>query len=150
MEPSLFFTAVLPLALIVFVLVGIVYYLLRKTEETKYEKEMKELRKLLFKGQIDKNSYLYSRDKLKAEIHYLEESKKINEMLENKKIDLDSYSRMKEILEMRFNERISLIQIHHNIAKSPKKDFELYLKTMLEQDYPKIKYEKPDSWRRKP
>lgn len=39
---------------------------------------------------------------------------------------------MKEILEIRFNERLSLIQIHHDIANRPKEDFELYLKAMLE------------------
>jgi len=145
MNPSLFFTAVLPLALIVFVLVGIVYYLLKKTEETKYEKEMKVLRKSFFKGKIDKKTFLDIRDKLKAEIHYIEESQRINKMLQHKKIDLDTYLRMKEILEMKFNERLSLIQIHHNIATRPKKDFQLYLKAML-GDYPKVKYD-PNAWR---
>ena len=149
MNPSLFFTAVLPLALIVFVLVGIVYYLLRKTDESKYAKEMKEIRKLLFKGEIDKKTFLESRDKLKAEIHYFEESKRINKMLEKKKIDMDTYLRMKEILEMRLNERLSLIHIHSNIAKHPKEDFELYLKAML-KDLPKVKYSNPDAWRQHP
>lgn len=146
MNPSLFFTAVLPLALIVFVLVGIVYYLLKKTEETKYEKEMKVLRKSFFKGKIDKKTFLDIRDKLKAEMHYFEESQRMNKMLQHKKIDLDTYLRMKEILEMRFNERLSLIQIHHNIAKRPKKDFQLYLKAML-GDYPKVKCGNPEAGR---
>ena len=144
MNPSLFYTAVLPLALIVFVLVGIVYYLLKKTEETKYEKEMKILRKSLLKGKIDKNTFLYIKDKLKAEMHYLEESQRINKMLQQKKIDLDTYLRKKEILEVRFNESLSLIRIHHNMANRPKKDFELYLKAMLE-DYPKVKFDNPNA-----
>jgi hypothetical protein len=145
MNPSLFFTAVLPLALIVFVLVGIVYYLLKKSEETKYEKEMKVLRKSLLKGEIDKKTFLYIRDKLKAEIHYFEESQRMNKMLQHKKIDWDTYLRLKEILEMRFNERLSLIQIHHNIANRPKKDFELYLKAMLE-NHPIVKNDDPNAW----
>jgi hypothetical protein len=145
----LFFTAVLPLGLIVFVLVGVVYYLLRKTEETKYEKELKELGKSLFKGEIDKKTYLYIRDKIKAEIHYFEESKKINKMLEHNKIDLDTYLEMKEILERRFNKNLSLIEIHHSIAQRPKEDFELYLNAMLE-DFPQMKYRNPDAWRKAP
>ena len=149
MNPSLFFTAVLPLALIVFVLVGIIFYLLRKSDESKYEKELKELRKSLLKGRIDRNTFLYLRDKLKAEIHYLEESQRVNKMFEKKKMDSDTYLRMKEILEMRLNEKLSLIQIHHNIAQRPKKDFELYLSAMLE-DFPKVKYKNPDSWRNTP
>ena len=28
-------------------------------------------------------------------------------------------------------------------------EFEAYLKAMLEQDYPKVKYSNPDSWRQK-
>ena len=28
-----------------------------------------------------------------------------------------------------------------------KKEFEEYLKTVLEQDYPKVKYQNPDAWR---
>ena len=145
MNPSLFFTSVLPLALIVFVLVGVVYYLLKRTEESIYEKEMKELRRALFTGQIDRNTYLVSRDKLKAEIHYFGESQRLNKMLEHKKIDSDTYSRMKEILEMRFNEKLSLIQIQPNIIKRPKGDFTLYLKAMREE-YPKVKYNNPDAW----
>ena len=147
MNSSLFFTSVLPLALIVVVLLSIAYYFLRKTKESKYEKELKELRRSLFKGEIDRNSYLVSRDKLKAEIHFFGESQRLNKMLEHKKIDLDTYSRMKEILEMRFNEKLSLIQIHPNNAKRPKGDFTLYLEAMRE-DYPKVKYSNPDAWRR--
>ena len=28
-----------------------------------------------------------------------------------------------------------------------REDFETYLKAMLEQDYPKVKYSNPDTWR---
>ena len=33
--------------------------------------------------------------------------------------------------------------------KRSRKDFELYLKAMLDQDYPKVKYSSPDAWRRR-
>jgi len=31
--------------------------------------------------------------------------------------------------------------------KLSREDFEAYLKAMLDQDYPKVKYQSPDSWR---
>ena len=31
--------------------------------------------------------------------------------------------------------------------KRSKKEFETYLKAMLDQDYPKVKYQNPDAWR---
>jgi hypothetical protein len=31
--------------------------------------------------------------------------------------------------------------------KRRKEEFEAYLKAMLEQEYPKVKYQNPDAWR---
>jgi hypothetical protein len=31
--------------------------------------------------------------------------------------------------------------------KRSSKEFEAYLKAMLKQDYPKVKYQSPDAWR---
>jgi len=33
--------------------------------------------------------------------------------------------------------------------KRSNKEFEAYLKAMLNQDYPKVKYQRPDAWRRR-
>ncbi|MBN2603965.1 MAG: hypothetical protein JXA91_07540 [Candidatus Thermoplasmatota archaeon] len=33
--------------------------------------------------------------------------------------------------------------------KRSKEEFQAYLRAMLEQDYPKVKYNSPDAWRRK-
>jgi len=33
--------------------------------------------------------------------------------------------------------------------KRSREEFEKYLKAMLNQDYPKIKYQSPDAWRRR-
>jgi len=33
--------------------------------------------------------------------------------------------------------------------KRSREDFEAYLKAMLEQEYPKVKYQRPDSWQRR-
>ena len=150
MYPSLFITAVLPLALIVFVLVSVVYYLSRKTEETNFEKEMKELRKSLIQGKLDRTSFLYIIDNLKAENHFSEESQKMDEMFEDKKLDSETYLRMKKVLEMSFNKRLVKIHDqHYESVKRSKKDFETYLKVILENEYPKVKYNNPDAWQMK-
>ena len=33
--------------------------------------------------------------------------------------------------------------------KRSREEFETYLKAMLNQDYPKVKYQSPDAWRRR-
>lgn len=33
--------------------------------------------------------------------------------------------------------------------KRSKKEFEAYLKAVLDQDYPKVKYQTPNAWRRR-
>ena len=33
--------------------------------------------------------------------------------------------------------------------KRSQKEFEAYLKAVLDQDYPKVKYQTPDAWRRR-
>ena len=33
--------------------------------------------------------------------------------------------------------------------KRSREDFEAFLKALLEQDYPKVKYQSPDSWRQR-
>ena len=150
MEPSQFFLVVIPLAAIIALLVGVVYYLSKKTEETTLEKEMKELRKSYFRGKIDRKTFLYVRDNLKAENHFSEESKKMNEMYKDKNMDSETYLRMKQVLELSFNKRLAKIHEKYNPPeKRSREDFETYLKAMLEQDYPKVQYSNPDSWRQK-
>jgi hypothetical protein len=56
MEPNQFFLVILPLASIIGILVVVVFYLARRNEETSFEKEMKELRKSLLQGKLDRES----------------------------------------------------------------------------------------------
>ncbi len=114
MEPSNFFFLILPLAIIIAVLVVVVFYLARRTEETDYEKEMKELRQSLLKGKLDRKTFLYIRDNLKVEDHFADESKRLDDMLKHKKMDPDTYIRMKKVLEMTFDERLVKINEKHN------------------------------------
>jgi len=119
MEPIQFFFIIVPLTAIISILVAVVFYLSRKTEETEYEKEMKELRKCLIKQKIDRKSYLYIRDNLKTEELHSKESERLNQMFENKKMDSDTYLRMKKVLEMSFNERLVKIDKKYSVNNSP-------------------------------
>jgi len=118
MESSQFFFLILPLAIIIAILVVVVFYLGRKTEETDYEKEMKRLRQLLLKGKLNRETFLHIRDNLKVEDLFADESKRLDDMLKHKKMDSDTYVRMKKILEMSFNERLEKINQKYNFDNS--------------------------------
>ncbi len=118
MDPSSFFFLILPLAIIIAVLVVVVFYLARRTEETDYEKEMKELRQSLLKGKLDRKTFLYIRDNLKVEDHFADESERLNDMLKQKKMDPATYVRMKKVLEMTFDERLVKINKKYDFGNS--------------------------------
>ena len=115
MQPEIFFSVVVPLAIIIAVLVSVVYYLSRKTEETDFEKEMRALRISFYKGKIDRKTFLYMRENFKAENHFSEESKRLDAMFGDKKMDSDTYIRMKKVLEISFNDRLVKIEKKHNL-----------------------------------
>ena len=117
MEPSQFFFIILPLAIIITILIVVVFYLSRKTEETDYEKEMKNLRKLLLKGKLNRQQFLHIRDNLKVEDLFVDETKRLDDMLKHKNLDSDTYIRLKKILEMRFGERLEKIEQKYNFVK---------------------------------
>ena len=119
MEPSQFFFIIVPLAAIISILVAVVFYLSRKTEETDYEKEIKRLRQLLIKGDLDWETFLNVRENLKAEDLFSDESKRLDEMLESKTMDSDTYLRMKKVLQVGFNERLKKIDDKYNFDNSP-------------------------------
>jgi len=115
MEPSQFIFIVLPLAIIIAILVVVVFYLSKRTEETDYEKEIKELRRSFLKGKIDQKNFLYIRENLKRENLFCEESKKLDDMLKHNQMDPDTYVRMKKALEMSFDEKLVKIHEKYNI-----------------------------------
>jgi hypothetical protein len=95
MELGQFFFLILPMGTIITTLVAIVFYLERGSEQSNYEKEMKELRKLWFMGKINRETFLYMRQNMKAEDLFGDESKRIDDMLKNQELDPDAYIRIK-------------------------------------------------------
>ena len=76
---------------------------------------MKELRKSLIKRNIDHKNFVYIRDNLTAEELYSTESERLDKMVADNKIDSDTYLRMKQVLNVGFNDR--LMKIHQKHAK---------------------------------
>ena len=104
MEPNYFFLLIMPLAILVVFLVGLVLYNSRK-EEDEYEKEFKKLRQLLLSGKLDKKNFLLLRNRLKHEKHFNSESNKLLSLLSDEKIDQGTYVRLRQVLETSLRDR---------------------------------------------
>jgi len=109
---------ILPLATILTISTSVLIHRHRKTKETDYEKEMKKLRQLLLKGKLDRKTFLHIRDNLKVEDLFADETQRLDNMLEQKNIDPETYRRMKQILKMSFNERLEKINLKYNYLDS--------------------------------
>jgi hypothetical protein len=113
MDPNHFFYLILPLGVIVFFLVGLVVFYARK-EEDNYEKELKNLRRMLLSGKINRKTYVNLSNRLKYAKHFNDESKKLVSLLSDEKIDQGTYNRLRHILETTFRERLEKIDQHTN------------------------------------
>ena len=105
MDPSYFVFLVLPLAFIVFFLVGLTVYYARKKEDS-YEQEIKKLRKLLITGKIDTKTFNTLKNKTDYVKHFNSESKRLVDLLSEEKIDNDTYVRLNKVLEKSFRDKI--------------------------------------------
>ncbi len=122
MEPNYFFFLILPLAMLVFFLVAVVIYTSR-TEDDNYEKEAKKLRQLLFKGKLDRKTYINLSRRLRYVKHFNNESKKLLSLLSDEKIDEGTYVRLRHILKITFREKLDKLDEPTNEVNT-KKPFE--------------------------
>jgi len=109
MEPSYFIFLILPLAILVFVLVGVTIYYAKKGEDN-YEQQVKKLRKLLFSGKIDSKTFTTLKNKTDYVKHFDSESKRLVELLSSGKIDKETYNRLNQILQKSFREKIDKLE----------------------------------------
>ena len=82
MDPSEFFFLILPLAALVTILVAAVLYLARK-EDTVKHKELETLHELMRTGEIDKENFSIA----------------LQDLVNKKVIDKNSYERLRKLLE---------------------------------------------------
>ena len=118
MEPSYFFYLVMPLGILVFVLVGLTVYYARKGEDD-YEKEVKKLRGLLFSGKIDTKTFVTLKSKTNYVKDFQSESKRLLELLSEGKIDKENYTRLRQVLEKSFREKIGELEEENELDKKP-------------------------------
>ena len=109
---------ILPLATIITLSTCVYVHRSRKTKETGFDKEMRKLRQLLLKGKLDRKMFLHIRDNLKVEDLFADETQRLDNLLEEKNIDQETYRRMKQILKMSFNERLEKINLKYNYLDS--------------------------------
>ena len=105
MEPSYFLFLILPLAALVVILVSLVLYLARK-EESVYDKELKKLTALFWRGTMDKKTFVRMVNRLKQEKIFSGESERLQTLLQDKTIDQDTYVRLRKLLETTFKKRL--------------------------------------------
>ena len=118
MDPSSFFFLIVPLAVLIAVLVGVVMYKSRQ-EVDDYEAEMRKLRKLLLKGKLDRKTYLCMRAKLRHEQLFSIESKKLLSLLSDGKIDQDTYVRLRQVLDTSYKDKIDKLDEENSCDKEP-------------------------------
>ena len=100
------------------VMVSVIKFHYKKKNETDYEQKMKKLRQSLLQGKLDRKSFLYIKDNLKVEDVFGQETQRLENMLKEKSIDTETYSRMKKILSMTFNEKLEKIDLKYNYTDS--------------------------------
>lgn len=106
MELSNFLYLILPLAILVFFLVGLTLYYARNGEDP-YEKEIKKLRKLLFSGKIDTKTFVNLKNKTNFVRDFKSESERLLKLFSEEKIDEATYTRLRQVLEKSFREKIA-------------------------------------------
>ena len=116
MEPTDFFFLILPLALCIVVLVSVILYTTSRTGDDEYERRLKKLRKMLFSGKLDRQTYINLNRRMKYAKQFNAESSKLVAMLSDEKIDEDTYMRLRHVLEHRFKERLDKLDDDPNLA----------------------------------
>lgn len=113
MPPTLLVSIISPMLTFSAGLAVIFHYLSGKKQENAYEQELKHLRRSLLQGKLDRKSFIYIKDSLKAEDRFSVESKRLDELFEQQRLDDITYIRMKKALELTFNDKLLKIHERH-------------------------------------
>lgn len=109
MESSQFFFLILPLAICVFALVGVILYTKSRSEEDQYETKLKKLRQMLFAGKLDRRTYINLSRRLRYVKQFNSESSKLVSLLSDEKIDEETFVRLRHVLETTFKQKFDKI-----------------------------------------
>ena len=105
MEPTDFYSFVLPLGVLLVILVSLVLYLARKEESL--EKRWNRLTRA------------YMSDRLEQEKIFAEELEKLQILLQEKSVDQDTYVRLKKLLERSLTRRLERLNARTKVRLQP-------------------------------
>ena len=96
---------VFPMLVFTIGLVLIIYYS-KKSSETEYEQEMKQLRQMQLSGKLDKKRFLRIKNRLTIDKSSSDQREILENMLKDEKIDAVTYTRMKKALKFSLNQKL--------------------------------------------
>ncbi|MFH1328388.1 MAG: hypothetical protein ABIH76_06065 [Candidatus Bathyarchaeota archaeon] len=114
MDPTLLLAVISPMAALTTVSVVAFYYLSGMKQVNEYERELKELRHQVIKGNLGHKTFRYMKDNLRVEDLYNTELKRLDDMFQQNSIDAVTYDRMKKVLQLTFNEKLVKIHTKHS------------------------------------
>jgi hypothetical protein len=110
MNPITLLAVMSPTAAVITAFTMFSYYRSGMKEVNDYEKDLKALRIQVIKGNVSHKTFRYMKDNLRVEHLFVNESKRLDEMFQQDLMDEITYTRMKKVLQLTFNQK--LMKIH--------------------------------------
>jgi hypothetical protein len=100
------------------VIVGLAVFAYHRSgmkEVNQYEKDLKELRVQVIKGNVGHKTFRYMKDSLRAEHLFVSEQNRLDTMYQQNQMDETTYTRMKKVLQLTFNQKLMKIHNKHTL-----------------------------------
>ena len=119
MNPTALLAVMSPTAAVIAAFTVFSYYHSGMKEVNDYEKDLKELRIQVIKGNVGHKMFRYMKDNLRAEHLFVDESKRLDDMFQQNLMDEITYTRMKNVLQLTFNQKLMKIHNRHSLTANP-------------------------------
>jgi hypothetical protein len=119
MDPVLLLAFMSPTVAIMVGFTVFSYYRSGMKQVNDYEKQLRDLRNQVFRGNIGHKTFRYMKENLKAEEIFDNETERLANMYEQGLMDELTYTRMKKVLQLSFNEKLLKIHTKHLPTTNP-------------------------------
>ena len=120
MSSTVIIVVMSPTAAVIVALAVFAYHRSGMKEVNEYEKDLKELRVQVIKGNVGHKTFRYMKDSLKAEHIFVDESNRLDTMYQQNQMDKITYTRMKKVLQLTFNQKLMKIHNKHTLTPNHK------------------------------
>ena len=120
MNPSALFAVMSPTAVVIAAFTVFSYYRSGIKEVNDYERDLKELRIQVIKGNVSHKMFRYMKDNLRVEHLFVDESKRLYDMFQQDLVDEITYARMKNVLQLTFNQKLVKIHDGYSVTAIPR------------------------------